>query len=100
MVASKARIGMEQYMKDKLTKWGYKFYVLADSETGYTWNFFVYTGKCKCATGQGLSYSSVVDLLPMSLLGASYTLYVGSFLHQPCPLSTSVLKAYGLLWHD
>ena len=45
MVAFKGRIGMKQYMKDKPTKWDFKLCVLADSNTGYTYRFQIYTGK-------------------------------------------------------
>ena len=41
MVRSKHRSGMRQYNKDKPTKWGLKLWVLADSDTGYTYNFNV-----------------------------------------------------------
>ena len=67
---------MKQYMRDKPTKWGHKLFVLADSATGYTWNFFVYTGKSGVdrsndCTAHGLSYSLVVDLLILYLVVAT-----------------------------
>lgn len=45
VVASKAKTGMTQYMKDKPTKWGIRMFVLADSSNSYTLDFNIYTGK-------------------------------------------------------
>jgi len=63
MVATKARTGMTQYMKAKPTKWGIKMFVLADSSNGYTCDFNIYTGKSRLASGLGLSFDSVVELM-------------------------------------
>ncbi|XP_049328029.1 piggyBac transposable element-derived protein 4-like [Astyanax mexicanus] len=79
MVATKARIRMKQYMKDKPTKWGYKLFILADSCSGYTCDFSVYEGKARKPTGNGLSFDAVVSLLHVPSLGTGYTVYVDNF---------------------
>ena len=45
MVGFKGRLSFIQYLPKKPTKWGMKAYVLADSKTGYVYNWRLYTGK-------------------------------------------------------
>ncbi|XP_072143614.1 piggyBac transposable element-derived protein 4-like [Dermacentor andersoni] len=78
MVKSKARSGIRQYIRDKVTKWGYKLWVLAESETGYTLQFFVYTGKRERPGPHGLAFD-VVGKLCDKYLGQGYKIYMDNF---------------------
>ena len=44
MVGFRGRVSFKQYCPTKPTKYGLKFFVLADSTTGYVYNFLLYTG--------------------------------------------------------
>ena len=44
MIGFKGRLSFIQYMPKKPTKWGMKAYVLADSQTAYMYNWYLYTG--------------------------------------------------------
>ena len=47
MIGFKARLSFIQYLPKKLTKWGMKAFVLADSRNEYTYNWRLYTGEHK-----------------------------------------------------
>lgn len=78
MVKSKVRSGIRQYIKDKVVKWGCKLRVLADPQTGYTIQFFVYTGKREKPSPNGLAFD-VVTKLCEPYLDQGYHIYIDNF---------------------
>uniref|UniRef100_A0A3B4Y3E2 PiggyBac transposable element-derived protein domain-containing protein n=1 Tax=Seriola lalandi dorsalis TaxID=1841481 RepID=A0A3B4Y3E2_SERLL len=82
MVGTKVGLSIKQYMKAKPTKWGLKFFVLADMN-GYSNDFMLYTGKSKWASGKGLSSDVVAGLVNKDYLGSGYTIYTDNFYTSP-----------------
>ena len=95
IVASRHKFsGIRQYIKDKPIRFGLKLWVLADTKTGYTYNFFVYLGKKRTHivnSAKGLAYSVVLELIPR-LLNQGYRLFVDSF-YTTYNLAHDLLKA-------
>ena len=52
---------MEQYIKNKPIKWGFKLWCRCDSETGYLYQFDLYVGK-KTNPEKGLEVEVVLQL--------------------------------------
>uniref|UniRef100_A0A673AR52 PiggyBac transposable element-derived protein domain-containing protein n=2 Tax=Sphaeramia orbicularis TaxID=375764 RepID=A0A673AR52_9TELE len=80
MVRTKARFGIKQYLKGKPTKWGLKFFVLADVN-GYIIDFILY--KPNRASGKGLSFDIVATLVDKDSLGSGYIIYTNNFFTNP-----------------
>ena len=62
MVRNKGRYSFRQYIKDKPTKWGMKWWVLADSCNDYTYNFDLHLGRSNIISKFGLGYDVVMKL--------------------------------------
>ena len=91
MVKSKARSKFKQYIRNKPTKWGFKFWVLADP-TGYTCDFELYLGKRSTIrpSGFGLGCDTVMELTK-AFQHQGYRVFFDNFYTSPALLSA--LKA-------
>ena len=69
MVRNKGR----QYIRNKPTKWGFKYWVIADV-TGYTLDFNLYIGKATESSGNGLGFD-VVMVIQMTEKRSRGTVY-------------------------
>lgn len=98
MVKSKGRSGIRQYLRDKIVKWGYKLWVLADSNSGYTVQFSVYTGKRETPSVNGLAFDVVTSLCEM-YFDQGYTLFMDNF-YTSTSLFLYLLERKTCLWND
>ena len=98
MIPFKGHLSWIQQMPQKPVKVGIKVFVVADSQTGYCWNFEIYVGKT------GAQYDDVGDLgktdqivvgLVKELAHKGYTLYMDNF-YTSVPLAI-FLQAQGIL---
>ena len=75
---NKAHTHFRQYIRNKPTMWGFKYWVLADP-TGYTVDFNIYCGSTsEESSGQGLGYN-VVRKLTTLFQFQGYQLYCDNF---------------------
>ena len=83
IIAYKGRLSFLQYMPKKPHKWGIKAWVLAEAETGYTWNFRLYTGKEEARpAGRPLGTHVVLELVK-DLAGKGHHIYFDNFYTSP-----------------
>ena len=81
MVRNKDRHRFRQYIKNKPTKWGFKFWVLADP-TGYTIDFNPYKSETESVGEHRLAYDVVMKLL-QPLFHQNYHLSCNNFYSSP-----------------
>lgn len=81
MIRFKGQNSMKQYMKNKPISWGFKLWCRCDTETGYLFQFDIYTGK-KTNKQIGLG-ESVVYQLCEPLYGLDCEVYFDNFFNSP-----------------
>ena len=80
MVISCHRSGIRQYIKDKLTKWGIKWWVLGDSSNAFVCDFDIYIGReaGRQISEYGLGYNVVMKLM-QNYLNQGCHLFIDNF---------------------
>lgn len=81
MVKFKGNNHMKQYVKNKPVKWGFKMWQRCDSQTGYLYEFDLYTGR-KESPELGLG-ESVVLSLSSSLASTYATIFADNYFSSP-----------------
>ena len=92
MIGFKGRIFMKQYMPKKPTHWGLKAWILAGSESGFVYNWKLYTGKEGDQVETNLGQKVVTDL--SQVLPAGHEIYCDNFF--TCYELLQALQARGL----
>ena len=79
----KGRLGWRQYIPSKRARYGIKSYEICDSQSGYIWDFFVYTGKETAFLNEYHEEKSMgtkcILTLAHELLGKGYCISMDNF---------------------
>ena len=81
MVKFKGRKFFRQFLPSKPIRYGFKLFTLAESKTGYVWDFEVYTGKA--AEAEQKHTQKVVLRLMVPLEGKGYRVFTDNFYSSP-----------------
>ena len=106
MIGFKGRLSFIQYLPKKPTKWGIKAFVLADSCTGYIYNWHLYTGmhtllnSCTAYTyvmhGGELGMTAAVVLrLVEPICGRGHHMYMDNLYTSPALFSELRSRGFG-----
>ena len=82
MVGYHGRLGIKQYIKNKLMPWGIKIWCCVEAQSGYILNFRVYTGKTDYSPGHGLRYHVVMSMVE-PYLDKHHEVYFDNFFSSP-----------------
>ena len=88
MCPFKGRSRFRVYMKDKPTKWGFKFYELCESKSGYVYRFEMF---CRQPGVSNKPYDVVMRLVD-PLLKKGYHLYIDNYYCEPSVCATLAAK--------
>ena len=79
MVKSKAHSHFRQYIQNKSTKWGFKYWIIADA-SGYTIDYDLYCGRHRAnvISKHGLAYDVVMELVN-SFQHQGYFIFLATF---------------------
>ena len=98
MVKFKGHNSLKQYIKNKPVKWGFKFWVRADSITGYVFAIKLYSGKGSGYVQGSLSNisfgASVILCMSRGLIDSGCELYFDNYFNSPELMIT--LHSYGI----
>ncbi|GBM15692.1 PiggyBac transposable element-derived protein 4 [Araneus ventricosus] len=82
----KGRLAFKQYIPNKRSKFGIKFYQLCEARSGYIWNSLIYTGKDMPLWQEASKYSTTTNIvmtLIENLLGRGYCVTLDNFYTSP-----------------
>lgn len=95
MISYRGRLSFLQYMPKKPHKWGIKVWVLAELETGYTWNFNVQCGK-EDSSQPGVPLGTQVVLeLTKDLANKGYHVYFDNYYTSPALCTILLNNGFG-----